>query len=632
MLGLFNCGLIGVGAVQQYAAHRRNVYNKRIVLAVARYLFGLVLVAGLVPLVNLRAQKFGIFALMRAEAVAVVRHGREVDYSNHAVIVRVAPLVNKYILQIVVRNKPFKALPVVIYLMHCGIVFVNAVERGHELFEIGVRGIIEHAPIEFLCEVPLVELSEFRAHKQQLFAGVREHVSKEVAHSRKLHVVISGHFIYKRTFAVDHFVVRNGQNKVFRKRVNHGERNGVVMVLTENGIDLDVRQRVVHPAHVPLKVEAQSAHIDGARNAAPCGGLLGNHERFGVLCEYSGIQAAQKVYRLQVFVSAVNVGTPFVSAVIEVEHARNRVHTQTVYVVHVHPIERVGNKEVAYFVAPVIETARSPLFVFHAQRVAVFVQRTAVEFVQSVAVFGEMPRHPVENNAYAASVHFIHKISKVLRRAVTRGRREVARYLIAPRPVERIFGDAHEFQVRIAEFFKIFAHFVGELTIIERIAVRVTSPRRDMRFVNAHRRGVLVWLVLYIVAVRPFKMFYVHDLGVGALKRFAVERERVAFIYRISKTVFDVKFIVVVKFDARHSGFPNSRLCNLGHAVGVYVPAVEVAYYGNRRSASGPNAEHGGAAVLVEMTPQILVGVIHIPVMISVKQFDVHLKSPSYRY
>ncbi len=586
--------------------------------------FGLEFCARLLPLVNLCAQKLGVLALVRAETVPVVRHGREVDDCDHAVALAVSALVYENILQVVVIDQPLEAAPIVVYFVHGGVILVNAVERRHELFEVGVRGIVEHRPIELLCEIPLVKLSELRAHEQQLFAGVREHVRKEIAHARELHVVIAGHFVDERALAVNDLVVRNRQDKVLGKCVNHGERNRVVVVLAEHGVGLDIRQRVVHPAHVPLEIEPESAHVHGARNAAPRRGLLGNHERIGVLCEHRRIEPPQKFHSLQVLVAAVNIGTPFVAAVIEIQHARHRVHAQAVDMIHIQPIERVAYEEVAHLVSAVIEAARTPFLVLHTQRVAVLIQRTAVELVKPVAVLGKMPGHPIENNAYAAGVHFVYEIRKILGRAEPARRREISRNLISPRPVERVLRDAHKLQMRITELFEVFAHFVGELAVIECIPVRVPPPRRYMRLVNADRLIVRLALVFDIFGVRPLEMLDVHDLSVRSLEGLAVERKRVALIYRIGKAVFYIEFVVIVQLDAAYGRLPNTRLGDFGHAAGVDVPTVEIADYGNRGGAGGPYAENRGFRSTVVMTTQIFIGVVKVSMMICVEQHIVH--------
>ncbi|MNC66838.1 hypothetical protein D3C76_1269460 [compost metagenome] len=53
-----------------------------------------------------------------------------------------------------------------------------------------------------------------------------------------------------------HFIVRDRQHEVFGIGVEHAEGHQVVMVFTVHRIALHIIQRVVHPAEIPLVVEA----------------------------------------------------------------------------------------------------------------------------------------------------------------------------------------------------------------------------------------------------------------------------------------------------------------------------------------------------------------------------------------
>ena len=58
---------------------------------------------------------------------------------------------------------------------------------------------------------------------------------------------------------MDHLVVGEGQDVVLREGVHQGEGDVPVVELPEVGVHFDVVADVVHPAHVPLEVEAQAA-------------------------------------------------------------------------------------------------------------------------------------------------------------------------------------------------------------------------------------------------------------------------------------------------------------------------------------------------------------------------------------
>ena len=57
--------------------------------------------------------------------------------------------------------------------------------------------------------------------------------------------------------------MRERQHEILVKRVQHAEGEQVVLILAMDGIVLEVLERVVHPSHIPLQPEAQSADVDG---------------------------------------------------------------------------------------------------------------------------------------------------------------------------------------------------------------------------------------------------------------------------------------------------------------------------------------------------------------------------------
>ena len=75
------------------------------------------------------------------------------------------------------------------------------------------------------------------------------------------------------------------------------------------------------------------------------------------------VELSQELDRVDVLAAAVAVRhpLPFLARVIEVEHGRDRVDAQAVGVELAQPVERVGEQEVADFVAAVVEDQRAPV-------------------------------------------------------------------------------------------------------------------------------------------------------------------------------------------------------------------------------------------------------------------------------
>ncbi len=55
---------------------------------------------------------------------------------------------------------------------------------------------------------------------------------------------------------MDHFIVRQRQDEILRKRVMQAEQDVAVMMFAVDRILTDVIQRVMHPAHIPFVTEA----------------------------------------------------------------------------------------------------------------------------------------------------------------------------------------------------------------------------------------------------------------------------------------------------------------------------------------------------------------------------------------
>ena len=236
--------------------------------------------------------------------------------------------------------------------------------------------------------------------------------------------VIAGHLIEERVFAVDDLIVRQGQDEVFRKGVAQGKGNEIVIVLAEQGIHGHVAQHIVHPAHVPLIIEAQAADVDRFGDKRPSRRFFGDHEGLRKFFKDGRIEMAQKVDGFQIFPAAVLIGLPFSvgMAVVEIQHIGYGVDAKAVDMELAQPKEGTGNEEGLDFRPAVVEVHRIPFLVFRQDRISRFVARFAVEVAQAVGVAAKVARHPVEDDADAVSVAVVDEIHKIFRRAIAAGR------------------------------------------------------------------------------------------------------------------------------------------------------------------------------------------------------------------
>ena len=103
------------------------------------------------------------------------------------------------------------------------------------------------------------------------------HVSIKRLERGKFHIVFARHFFYHGAFSVHHLIVRDGKNKVFGKRIEEREGETIMIVLSEKRIKRHIAEHIVHPAHIPLEVKAQSTRVRRLCYQRPRRGFLGDH-------------------------------------------------------------------------------------------------------------------------------------------------------------------------------------------------------------------------------------------------------------------------------------------------------------------------------------------------------------------
>ena len=190
------------------------------------------------------------------------------------------------------------------------------------------------------------------------------------------------------------------------------------------------------------------------------------------------VQFAQEGNGFQIFIAAILVGNPIagVTGIIQVEHGRNGINSQTVYVELLKPENRAGYQKVFDFIAAKIVNQGSPVAMLAQPRVFVLVQGRAIKTGQAVGIFGEMGRHPVQQHTDAMAMAIVHEITEIVRRSKTGGGGEIARGLITPRRIQRVFGDGHQFDMGEALFLDVIDQLHGQLTITQEITVGIEPP------------------------------------------------------------------------------------------------------------------------------------------------------------
>src|ERR1035438_7449012 len=140
------------------------------------------------------------------------------------------------------------------------------------------------------------------------------------------------------------------------------------------------------------------------------------------------------------------------------------------------PEEGAAEQETADFVAAIVEDGAGPLRMKPFARVGMLVEVSAIKKSQSMAIGRKMRRHPIHKNPDALLMEMIHQEHEVLRQTVAAGRRKIAEGLVTPPPVERMFGQRQELDVREAHLPTISGQFYGKLPVSQPAAPFLGHP------------------------------------------------------------------------------------------------------------------------------------------------------------
>ena len=366
-----------------------------------------------------------------------------------------------------------------------------------------------------------------------------------------------------------------------------------MVILAEPGVQLQIVAHVVHPAHVPLEVEAKAADVGGAADHGPGGGFLGDHHDAGLHGKGHGVELPEEVDGLQVFVPAVLVGGPgpALAAVIEVEHGGHRVHPEAVDVALLQPEAGGGEEEALYLGPSVVEDPGAPGGVLPLVGVAVLIAAAAVELIEPVGVLAEVGGDPVQDNGDAVFVHVVYEPEEVLGGAVPGGGGEVAGALIAPGAVEGMLQHGQQLNGGIAHLLDVGGELFGHVLVIVKIPVGPLLPGAQVDLVDV--QGGLVDLVLFLLGqesgVGPLEILNVIELSGGGGAGLAVEGVGVRLQPDLPVGAGDGVFVGRVFPKAGDEALPD--LAVPGQGVDAVCPAVEVAHDADALGVRGPDPE-----------------------------------------
>src|SRR5260370_3408808 len=97
--------------------------------------------------------------------------------------------------------------------------------------------------------------------------------------------------------------------------------------------------------------------------------------------------------------------------------------------------------------------------------IGVFIKMRPIEESEAVFIGGKMRGDAVEDDADAVLVELVNEKHEILRSAVARGRRKIARGLVAPGAKKRVLHDGQELDVGVSHAFDVRDQFSGHFTV-----------------------------------------------------------------------------------------------------------------------------------------------------------------------
>ena len=126
------------------------------------------------------AENNSVSALFRyADSVYLPCNARKIADGNDFIACIVSSQVSDNGVVAVVTDYPAEAVLAVIILPEGGVIKLEFVKLGNVTLKLPVGFVFKQKPVKRLLIIPLDELTEFAAHKEKLFTGIRNHKAEE---------------------------------------------------------------------------------------------------------------------------------------------------------------------------------------------------------------------------------------------------------------------------------------------------------------------------------------------------------------------------------------------------------------------------------------------------------------------
>ncbi len=460
-----------------------------------------------------------------------------------------------------------------------------------------VRLVIEQMPIQTLVFLPFLPLADFRTHEQQFLAGMAKHESQKSAQVGEFLPKIAGHLVQQGALAVHHLVMAQDQDEILMKSIEQSKSDHVVVIFAIDGIFGKIGQKIVHPTHIPFEIESKPTEVGGFGNARPGGRFFGDHHHPGIIAENQLVQAFEEIDCLEVFAAAVLVGNPLpcFARVIEVDHGSHGIDPQPIDMVLFQPKQGVGDEKIAHFVAAIIEDQRTPILVLAFSGILMLVEMRTVKTGQAVSIPRKMGRYPIEDDADTILVAVIDKKLKIIGGAKPGGGGKISGHLIAPRPVQGVFGDRQQLNVGIPHFLDIGDKFPAEVPVGKKILslLPFSFPRSQMHLIDRDRllQRISAAPFFEVLGVAPGVTVHIGDDRGGLRSFFKSQTVRIGLDHPVAGLILDLEFVFFSNADIGNKEFPNSRSAEHPHLMFTAMPLIEVADYADIAGIRRPDSK-----------------------------------------
>ena len=493
---------------------------------------------------------------------------------------------------------PLKSLRLVIQDVQLRITPVQPVQVAHQIRNSRVLRHGLQLPLHQPLLVPLLRLTQFLSHEEQLLPRMGHQESVSQAQVRKFYASLSRHLLKKSGLSVHHLVMGKRQDVFLTVLVNHAEGQLPVVVAPEIRVIPDVAQVVVHEAHVPLQVKAQPVLFQAARDPGEGRALLRDGEHPGVALLHHGIEVFDHLYGFQVLISAVHVRHPFpvLFSVVQVEHAGHGVHAYAVRMVLLHPEQGVRDQVVGHLGPSVIVNQCPPVGMEALPGVFVLVEAGSVKIGKAVGIPGKMSGNPVQDHPDACLVQLVDKVHEILGRTVPGGGRVIADDLVAPGLVQRVLHHGHQLHVGIAHLLYVGNQPVCDFPVVCKLFPALSdSEGAEVHLVHADGslRALEIPPVSQESLVLPLKLRQIRYHG----SRIRPQLRRIAVRIRLqvgeAPLQLQLELIIVPRLRTRDKDFKDAGIPQPPHLVDAPVPAVEIPHHADAQGVGRPDRKAG---------------------------------------